>query len=172
MAPDNMDGRRFLVQFNFLWKIDLTGLACDNLINLILLASLNKHYEPVRTEFSKTLAAQISESEIFKFGSTLSDRMKAQAEQDEKHGEVTVAAAANSTRPVCKHCNRLGHTIDTCWTCNGGGSGNRGNGGSNCNYYGGRNGNGNGNRSNVLYYGCHVRRDSHVTGLTIKISSF
>ncbi|KAJ2710397.1 hypothetical protein H4S00_006371, partial [Coemansia sp. D1744] len=90
MAPDDMDGRRFLVQFNFLRKkIDLTGLTCDNLINLILLASLNKHYEPVRTEFSKTPAAQISESEIFKFGGTLSDRMKAQAERDEKHGEVT-----------------------------------------------------------------------------------
>ncbi|KAJ2295722.1 hypothetical protein IW139_003711, partial [Coemansia sp. RSA 353] len=149
MVPDDMDGRRFLVQFNFLRKkIDLTGLTCDNLINLILLASLNKHYEPVRTEFSKTPAAQISESEIFKFGGTLSDRMKAQAERDEKHGEVTVAAAANSTRPVCKHCNRLGHTIDTCWTRNGGGSGNRGNGGGNRNNRGGGNGNGNGNRSN------------------------
>ncbi|KAJ1756858.1 hypothetical protein LPJ69_004632 [Coemansia sp. RSA 1752] len=117
MAPDGMDGRKFLVQFNFLRKkIDLTGLTCDNLINLILLASLNKHYEP---------------SEIFKFGSTLSNRMKAQAEWDEKHGEVTVAAAANSTHLVCKHCNCIGHTIDTCWTRNGGGSGNRGNSGGN-----------------------------------------
>ncbi|KAJ2148717.1 hypothetical protein J3F82_004651 [Coemansia sp. RSA 637] len=149
MAPDDMDGCKFLVQFNFLQKkIDLTGLTCDNLINLILLASLNKHYEPVRTEFSKTPAAQISASEIFKFGGTLSDRMKAQAEWDEKHGEVTVATAANSTRLVCKHCNHIGHTIDMCWTCNGGGSGNHGNGGGNCNNHGGGNGNGNGNRSN------------------------
>ncbi|KAJ2552678.1 hypothetical protein IWW35_002214 [Coemansia sp. RSA 1878] len=149
MAPDDMDGCKFLVQFNFLrMKIDLTGLTCNNLSNLILLASLNKHYEPVCTEFSKTPAAQISESEIFKFGSTLSNRMKAQAERDEKHGEVTVAAAANSTRPVCKHCNCIGHTIDPCWTHNSSGSGNRGNGGGNRNNYGSRNGNGNGNRSN------------------------
>ncbi|KAJ1777734.1 hypothetical protein LPJ77_005425 [Coemansia sp. RSA 2523] len=74
MAPDDMDGCKFLVQFNFLqMKIDLTGLTCDNLSNLILLASLNKHYEPVHAKFSKTPAAQISESEIFKFGGTLSD---------------------------------------------------------------------------------------------------
>ncbi|KAJ2543589.1 hypothetical protein IWW35_005485, partial [Coemansia sp. RSA 1878] len=73
MVPDDMDGCKFLVQFNFLQKIDLTGLTCDNLINLILLTSLNKHYELVCTKFSKTLATQISESEIFKFGGTLSD---------------------------------------------------------------------------------------------------
>ncbi|KAJ1858414.1 hypothetical protein GGH12_002043 [Coemansia sp. RSA 1822] len=117
MVPDNLDGHKFLVQFNFLRKkIDLTRLTCNNLINLILLASLNKHYEPVRTKFSKTPAAEISEADIFKFGSTLSDQMKAQAERDEKHAEITVAAAANTTRPVCKHCNHVGHTIDSCWT--------------------------------------------------------
>ncbi|KAJ2150152.1 hypothetical protein J3F82_004153, partial [Coemansia sp. RSA 637] len=88
MVPDDMDGHKFLVQFNFLQKkIDLTGLTCENLINLILLALLNKHYEPVRTKFSKTPAAQISELEIFKFGGTLSHRMNAQVEWDEKHGE-------------------------------------------------------------------------------------
>ncbi|KAJ2179406.1 hypothetical protein GGF45_002420 [Coemansia sp. RSA 551] len=153
MVPDDMDGHKFLVQFNFLQKkIDLTGLTCENLINLILLALLNKHYEPVRTKFSKTPAAQISELEIFKFGGTLSHRMNAQAEWDEKHGEVTVAAAANTTHPVCKHCNHIGHTIDMCWTRNGSGNGNRSNGGGGSNSNGNRNnlggGNGNGNCSN------------------------
>ncbi|KAJ2585285.1 hypothetical protein IWW49_004691 [Coemansia sp. RSA 1797] len=155
MAPDDMDSCRFLVHFNFLQKkIDLTGLTCDNLINLILLALRNKHYELVHTEFSKTLAAQISELEIFKFGGTLSDRMKVQVEQDEKHGKVTVTAAANMTRPVCKHCNCIGHMIDTCWTCNSSGSGKHSNGGGggngngNCNNRGSRNGNGNDNRGN------------------------
>ncbi|KAJ2497108.1 hypothetical protein GGH96_005363 [Coemansia sp. RSA 1972] len=57
MVPDNLDNRKFLVNFNFLCKkIDLTSLTCDNLINLILLAVLNKHFELVRTEFSKTPA--------------------------------------------------------------------------------------------------------------------
>ncbi|KAJ2135059.1 hypothetical protein IW136_004421 [Coemansia sp. RSA 678] len=151
MVPDDMDSRKFLVQFNFLCKkIDLTGLTCNNLINLILLASLNKHYEPVCTEFSKTPASQISKSEIFKFGSTLSDQMKAQAERDEKHGEVTVAAAANATHPVCKHCNHVGHTIDICWNRNGSSS-NHGNSGGNCNN---RSNSNHGNGSNGGGYGC------------------
>ncbi|KAJ2501102.1 hypothetical protein GGH96_002233, partial [Coemansia sp. RSA 1972] len=72
MVPDNLDNRKFLVHFNFLHKkIDLTSLTCDNLINLILLAALNKHFEPVRTKFSKTPAADITESDIFKFGTIL-----------------------------------------------------------------------------------------------------
>ncbi|KAJ2503050.1 hypothetical protein GGH96_000649 [Coemansia sp. RSA 1972] len=90
MAPDDLDGRKFLVNFNFLRKkIDLTSLTCNNLINLILLAVLNKHFELVRTEFSKMTATDITKLDIFKFGKILSEMLKEQTEQEEKHANFS-----------------------------------------------------------------------------------